>query len=129
MKTWKDLKDETLQLMFSYSNLGALDLSDVNKDYLLAMPAAANYAMIELASIRPITKVVRISQYPVNNLLGTEPGEMIHCEGDMEFTAQNPRSYYLRYREILHFLWKRTGHRLLAGAIPSSGGLRRTVEA
>ncbi|QWT54894.1 hypothetical protein KP626_07250 [Christensenella sp. MSJ-20] len=116
MKTWKDLKDETLQLMFSYSNLGALDLSDVNKDYLLAMPAAANYAMIELASIRPITKVVRISQYPVNNLLGTEPGEMIHCEGDMEFTAQNPRSYYFEVQGDITFSLEKDGAQIARGS-------------
>lgn len=93
MKTWKNMKDETLQLMFSYSNLGELDQSDVNRDYILAMPSAANYAMIELASIRPIVKIARISCYPTHNLISTLPGELIQGEGEMLFQASGPKSY------------------------------------
>lgn len=98
MKTWKDIKDETLQLMFQYSQYGKVLTNDPhNKDYELAMPAAANYAMRDLASIRPIVKMERIS-YRVPFNMVKQPD--MYRTADVFVQAQNAKAYYFEVDDV-----------------------------
>jgi hypothetical protein len=96
-KTWADIKNETLQKMFSYSNGGAVTTAG-NEDYILAMPAVANYALRDLASVcRPIHRVYSLSHNPVPNMLGdtSVQWETVRSTGaDISYTADDPKAFY-----------------------------------
>ena len=53
--TWKEIRDECLKLMYSYSKKGSvIPQTDGNlKDYTLAMPGAANIALYDIARVLP----------------------------------------------------------------------------
>lgn len=98
MKTWKDIKDETLQLMFQYSQYGKLLAGDpYNKDYELAMPAAANYAMRDLASVRPIVRTTAISYDTPHNMI--HQADLFRTE-DVYVEAENAKAYYFEVDDI-----------------------------
>ena len=64
MKTWKDIKFETLGLMFARTDGGAvvsLTGEDVS-DFTNEMVDAANYALRDLATVSPILRVLRLEQ-------------------------------------------------------------------
>ena len=91
--TWKEIKDATLQLMFSYSLKGtALSTTDnANADFLLAMVAPANLCIRDLAGVCPIRREINLKQYEETNLASYEESD----DGD-EFviTGESAQSFY-----------------------------------
>ncbi len=60
--TWEEIQKATLDKVFSRTNYGVetpLNAADV-ADYVKAMPAAANFALIDLAEIMPVYKTVQV---------------------------------------------------------------------
>lgn len=137
-KTWGEIKRESLELMFSNTSHGEPVEYEMNADYLLAMPAAANYALRDLASVStPLYDTVHISHYMPRNMLGERygaersPGGTItrECEGahSVYFELDSPCTVavYVRYP---------SGARtyLLNGAVTAANGFeshRYTTDA
>jgi hypothetical protein len=65
--TWKQIKDASLQLMFSFVSRGILRTKEQNADYLLCMCAPANFALLELAVLVPVRRFVVIRAYADEN--------------------------------------------------------------
>lgn len=95
-KTWKEMKDAALQLMFSYSNQGTIDENSANnKDFILAMPNAANYALRDLCEVsRPIIRYLDINHYPLDNQIDEDTaGTFVHSRNNIIFTASEGACY------------------------------------
>ena len=137
-KTWGEIKRESLELMFSNTSHGEPVEYEMNADYLLAMPAAANYALRDLASVSmPLYDAVNISHYMPTNMLGNRytaersPGGTIvrECDGahSVYFELDNHCTVAVYVRDM-------TGARsyLLKGSVEAANGFeahRYTTDA
>lgn len=96
MGTWRDVKLKTLQKMFATNNGSTNIPSDNNtREYLSAMPGAANEALQMLATAgKFIIKSIDIAHIPVRNLI--PQGERIRTveSGEISFEADGTRSLY-----------------------------------
>lgn len=94
--TWKDIKLATLQKMFSADGT-TIPSDDSTKDYIAAMPYAANEGILMMATAgKFVVKHISISINPIPNLLGDSIGGKIHSlvDGHLEFSSEKARSYY-----------------------------------
>ena len=96
MGTWRDIKLRTLQKMFATNNGSTNIPSDNNtREYLSAMPGAANEALQMLATAgKFIIKCIDIAHIPVRNLISQ--GDKIHTveSGSLTFEAEYTKSIY-----------------------------------
>lgn len=94
--TWKDVKLATIQKMFS-ANGSTIPSDDSTRDYLAAMPYAANEGILMLSTAgKFLVKSFSIAINPIKNLLSNCAATSIHSlvKGDMEFEAEGAHSYY-----------------------------------
>ena len=94
--TWKDIKLATIQKMFS-ANGSTIPSDDSTRDYLAAMPYAANEGILMLSTAgKFLVKSFSIAVNPIKNLLSEYHASTIHSlvKGDMEFVAEGAHSYY-----------------------------------
>lgn len=94
--TWKELKLATMQKMFS-ANGNTIPADDSTRDYLAAMPQAANEGILMMATAgKFVVKSVSISINPIPNLLGATVGGKIHqiISGELSFTGEKAQSFY-----------------------------------
>lgn len=93
---WKDIKLATIQKMFSADG-STIPSDDSTRDYLAAMPYAANEGILMMATAgKFVVKNVSISINPIPNLLGKQVGGKIHSivRGKMTFEVEKAQSYY-----------------------------------
>ena len=93
--TWKDIKLATIQKMFSADG-SSIPSDDSTRDYLAAMPYAANEGILMLSTAgKFLVKSFSISVNPIRNLIGNM-GDRIHSQvnGNIEFEADNVHSFY-----------------------------------
>ena len=94
--TWKDIKLATIQKMFS-ANGSQIPSDDSTRDYLAAMPYAANEGILMLSTAgKFLVKSFSIAVNPIKNLLSDCNASSIHSlvKGDIEFEAEGAHSYY-----------------------------------
>ena len=94
--TWKDIKLATIQKMFS-ANGSQIPSDDSTRDYLAAMPYAANEGILMLSTAgKFLVKSFSIAVNPIRNLISDCSASSIHSlvKGDMEFEAEGAQSYY-----------------------------------
>lgn len=94
--TWKDIKLATIQKMFS-ANGTTIPADDSTRDYLAAMPYAANEGILMMATAgKFVIKSFSISINPIKNLLATIVSGHIHSmvSGDLVYEAENAHSFY-----------------------------------
>lgn len=97
MITWKDIKIKTLQKLFAADG-DTIPTDSSTKDYIDAMPGAANEALQLLATAgKFIKKYIDIAHNPVKNLVPV--GEQIHSmeRGTLTFESDNVRSLYFEF--------------------------------
>ena len=93
--TWKDIKLATIQKMFSADG-SSIPSDDSTRDYLAAMPYAANEGILMLSTAgKFLVKSFSISVNPIRNLIGNM-GDRIHSQvnGSINFEAENVHSFY-----------------------------------
>lgn len=99
MGTWRDIKLRTLQKMFATNNGSTNIPTDNNtREYLSAMPGAANEALQMLATAgKFIIKCIDIAHIPVRNY--ASQGEKIRTVeyGDIEYEADGIHSVYYEF--------------------------------
>ena len=102
-ETWGDIRLKTLQKMYATKNGATTIPTDSStKEYLSAMPGAANEALQMLATAgKFIIKSIDIAHIPVKNICPT--GENIRSKerGDIEYEGQGARSMYFEVRGIV----------------------------
>jgi hypothetical protein len=91
--TWKEIKDTSLQLMFSYSNRGAVSTALSNTDYTLAMPMLANLALRDLSVACPIRRSLYVKQYEETNITSLYTA-YTSTSGQTVIEAPLARSFY-----------------------------------
>lgn len=94
--TWADIKLATIQKMFSAVG-STIPADDSNRDYVAAMPYAANEAILLLSTAgKFLVKSFSIAIQPIKNLLTTRESDEIHSlvNGDIEFKAEKCHSIY-----------------------------------
>ena len=94
--TWKDIKLATIQKMFSADG-ATIPSDDSTRDYLAAMPYAANEAILMLSTAgKFLVKDFSIAVSPIKNLLSSYNASSIHSveSGDMVYEADKVKSYY-----------------------------------
>lgn len=94
--TWKDIKLATIQKMFSADG-SSIPSDDSTRDYLAAMPYAANEGILMLSTAgKFLVKSFSIAIDPIRNLLGDYSASSIHSvvSGEKVFEAENAHSYY-----------------------------------
>lgn len=94
MSTWYDLKLAVLQKMFAADDVIITDESTLG--YIAAMPHCANEGLALLATAgKFITKVAKITQMGVNNLVTDDLANSIHEFSDTySYQADEGQSYY-----------------------------------
>lgn len=96
MTTWGDIKLKTLQKLFATNNGSTrIPTDNSTREYISAMPAAANEALQMLATAgKFIIKSVDIAHIPVKSLIPN--GEKIRTEerGYIKFQSEKARSMY-----------------------------------
>ncbi len=95
--TWGEIQLITLQKMFS-ANGSQIPNDASTRDYLAAMPGAANEGLALLATAgKYIEKTINIAHNPPRNLIAS--GAHIHSieRGSIDFTAERARSYSFDY--------------------------------
>lgn len=93
---WLDVKEATLQKMFSM-NGNMIPSDDSTRDYLVAMPNAANEGILMLSTAgKFLVKSFSIAVQPMKNLLTDQQSMTIHsCVAEnKEFEAENAHSFY-----------------------------------
>lgn len=99
MGTWRDIKLRTLQKMFATNNGSTNIPTDNNtREYLSAMPGAANEALQMLATAgKFIIKCIDIAHIPIRNY--ASQGEKIRTVeyGDIEYEADGIHSVYYEF--------------------------------
>lgn len=97
MTTWGDIKLITMQKLFSA--VGSTIPQDTStRDYLAAMPGAANEGLALLATAgKFIIKSIDIAHNPVRNLLANGQHIFSQESGEMSFQATGARSLYFEY--------------------------------
>lgn len=99
MGTWRDIKLRTLQKMFATNNGSTNIPSDNNtREYLSAMPGAANEALQMLATAgKFIIKCIDIAHIPVRNY-ASQGAKIRSVEiGDIEYEADGIHSVYYEF--------------------------------
>lgn len=94
--TWADLKLATIQKMFSAYG-STIPSDDSTRDYLAAMPYAANEGIAMLATAgKFLVKSFSLAIQPIKNLLTTQQSDEIHnlVSGDISFETENCHSIY-----------------------------------
>ena len=94
--TWADLKLATIQKMFSAYG-STIPSDDSTRDYLAAMPYAANEGIAMLATAgKFLVKSFSLAIQPIKNLLTTQQSDEIHnlVSGDLSFETENCHSIY-----------------------------------
>lgn len=93
--TWEDIKLATMQKMFSADGT-QIPSDDSTKDYIAAMPYAANEGILMMATAgKFVVKSVTISVNPIPNLLGADGNSIFSMVGGTkEFSASNAKSFY-----------------------------------
>ena len=94
--TWKDIKLATIQKMFSADGT-TIPSDDSTRDYLAAMPYAANEGILMLSTAgKFLVKDFSLAVSPIRNLLSNNNASSIHSveSGDMVYEAENVKSYY-----------------------------------
>lgn len=97
MVTWAEIKLKALQKMFAADG-DTIPTDTSTKDYIAAMPGAANEALQMLATAgKFIIKSIDVAHTPVNNCIPN--GETIHSmlRGVMDFEADKVRSLTFAY--------------------------------
>lgn len=100
MVTWGDIRLTTLQKMYATKN-GATQIptDSSTKEYLSAMPAAANEALQMLATAgKFIIKSIDIAHIPVKNLIPSAENIRSLERGEIEYSALGARSMYFEVR-------------------------------
>ena len=97
--TWKEIKIATLQKMQSADG-NDYPTDSSTKDYLAAMPQAANEALQILSTANKfIVKPLEIAQIPVKNVLSSDSAERIQTLNvdclSMEFEGDGVHAYYI----------------------------------
>lgn len=97
--TWKEIKIATLQKMQSADG-NEYPTDSSTKDYLAAMPQAANEALQILSTANKfIVKPLEIAQIPVKNLLSDDFSEKIQTLNadnlNVDFEADGAKAYYI----------------------------------
>lgn len=103
MKTWGELKNEALGLMFANNSNGVkVTLNDASvQEYVVNMVDSVNYALRDLAGIAsPIIKKYTFSPKSATNLLGENYIVWHHNKGEQVFDAKFARSYYFEVEGI-----------------------------
>lgn len=96
MKTWADIKLATLKKMFAASG-DTIPTDNSTRDYLAAMPDAANEALQLLATAgKFIIKHIDIAHNPVRNLLSDTKIQSME-RGSMVFEGLGARSLFFEY--------------------------------
>lgn len=96
-----ELKQKTTIFIREYSNNNALIGSIQNGDYLLSIPFLADSAQKEIAMIKKIPDVHRISQYPTTNQLGQGYDIVQFLDEDIINTqAVGSKSYYFEVDNV-----------------------------
>lgn len=92
--TWKQIKLATMQKIFSANGNEIVD-DESTKDYLAAMPQAANEALVMcLTSGKLLKKCVKFTQLPVENLLTEDTRQMVAYKSvPQEYVASNACSW------------------------------------
>ena len=88
--TWKEIRQQALQLMFTYTNGGEVNDDPSNEDFILAIPSAANAAMHQLAAVCPIKQTVIIRQNARENVMN----EFEQEESECSITSLRAVSFY-----------------------------------
>ena len=94
--TWADIKLATIQKMFSAVG-STIPSDDSNRDYVAAMPYAANEGILMLSTAgKFLVKSFSIAIQPIKNLLPYNDSDNIHSiiSGDKTFEAENCHSFY-----------------------------------
>ena len=99
MGTWHDIKLRTLQKMFATNNGSTNIPTDNNtREYLSAMPGAANEALQMLATAgKFIIKCIDIAHIPVKNYAAQSAKIRTVEIGDIEYEADGIHSVYYEY--------------------------------
>lgn len=93
---WRDIKLATIQKMFSADG-STIPSDDSTRDYLAAMPYAANEGILMLSTAgKFLVKEFSIAVNPIKNLLSDYDASQIHSveNGTMSYEAENVKSYY-----------------------------------
>lgn len=94
--TWKELQLATIQKMFSADG-ATIPSDDSTRDYLAAMPFAANEGILMMATAgKFVVKSVSVSINPIPNLLGSLSSSKIvsMINGTKEYKMDRVKSYY-----------------------------------
>ena len=94
--TWADIKLATIQKMFSAVG-STIPSDDSNRDYVAAMPYAANEGILMLSTAgKFLVKSFSIAIQPIKNLLSSIDSDVIHSMigGEKTFEAENCNSIY-----------------------------------
>lgn len=95
--TWKDIKLATLQKLFAADGNQIVN-DESTKDYLAAMPYAANEGLLRLATAgKFITKSIVLNHMPAKNLLPRELSLSIIDAKDYTISVDGGKSIYLEY--------------------------------
>lgn len=94
--TWYDIKLKTMQKMFATDNGSTQIPTDyMSKDYVSAMPGAANEALQMLATAgKFIIKSIDIAHIPVRSLIPNACKIRSIERGDIEYSSESARSFY-----------------------------------
>lgn len=97
MKTWADIKLETLKKMFAADG-NTIPTDTSTKDYLAAMPGACNEALQLLATAgKFIIKYIDIAHNPVDNRLSDGARIKSMERGTLTFECEGIRSLFFEY--------------------------------
>ena len=96
MNTWAEIKEDTLKRIYSYSRKGvAIPATDGNqKDYLLALPNAAEAAQIYIARYKPVVSLYSFTQSIPNVCSGSFFDTVHHLNEDLTYTFADGKGYY-----------------------------------
>lgn len=122
MKTWGDIKLETLHKMFAASG-DTIPNDTSTRDYLAAMPGAANEALQLLATAgKFIIKKIEIAHNPVKNLLGGNGAIQSIERGTLTFEADKVRSVFFEYFGNVTYKIKVDGVDFATESLPKNTG-------
>lgn len=94
--TWGEIKEETLQKIASYSIKGVvIPVTDGNnKDYALAMAAAADAAQLDILRYKPIISCYQVTQFKPSVLEPSFHDTVKHYNEDLIYEFSSGKGYY-----------------------------------
>ena len=116
LKTWGQVKNETLGLMFLNSDDGRQVYPSEPSvfEYTLNMVDAANHGMRDLAQVRPLIRKKTVClDRPKNLISGADHQAYAHFDQDIVFQAEQARSWYVE-------IWGAAEITVLADGVPAS---------